>query len=194
MAYRIISTASVFSTLGEYLAKRMRFEYVIYGWPSYNDSLKMPGLSILNRTDPLFVPTPSQKLSLIDTDENVTDIIYKVGDYTFELQLDMWNRSQDERYEYQARLFEVFHSQDDQAQSALSLEITDWFNQLGNYHLRSINSVSSQDSTERGEFRSICFVTVDCAAIHYKRNQAIIKTPSAELDVSEGPEPLSIGD
>jgi hypothetical protein len=179
--------------LAHYLSARMRFERIILGWPDFNETLKLPAMSIHNRVEPIFQPG-RKKLVQLASDNPVTDALFEIGDWVIELQIDIFNGTKKQRIEYQDMLFHIFNNQDDRMLSCLNLYLPNYHNRLATYHYLNMRDMDDETALTRSEWRTVLNVRVDAKAFIVRRQVPIIKETQVELDISEGPGELILGE
>ena len=173
---------SILQTLGNFLDDRINYRDVLYDWPEANVSLKLPTLCITTGS-PEFTQLPRFVLNqgLMNANKQ-SDIVYGIGQYEFRLQLDVWCRSKEERYDRHEELIQAFNSQD--TIGGLSLYMPNYHDILARYDLISYSHNDNEASAQTKEWRLSASVLAHCFAA-IERKEYIIETVETEFSTPD---------
>ncbi len=173
------------------------FEKVYGNWPSANQKLVYPALTIFAK-EPRFVPLMHYVIAKTsaqpaDVEKTVTRV---VGQYEFALQLDLWTAYKPQRDSVYEALFAAFSANNDT--HGLSLQLTGYFNQYCHYSIDTVSYADEAIAAEANEWRVMIRVLATVNAVTQKLANTMqtientLETP-AEIEVVASSDPaLSI--
>lgn len=175
----------ILRVLGDYLDKKLRFSQVIIGWPQYNQKLKHPALSVVEKNS-VFRPFPPQEIKRFKTSGPKADILWLVGEYEFSIQLDIWAKTKADRNDLYERMFVVLNdSAGEMPSSCFTLPMPKYHGIPATYFFEGFSLPDEERSTLEGEWRVLVRVKGVCDATLRKDNEPIILDPSVEIEVTE---------
>lgn len=179
-------TKTILETLGDFLDNRVNYRDVLYDWPEANVSLQLPTLCITTGS-PEYTQLPRFVLEQgAMTAAKQSDVVYGIGQYEWNLQLDIWCRSKEERYDRQEELMQAFNSQE--KIGGLSIFMPNYHNILARYDMVSYLHNDSESTAQTKEWRLTCNVLAHCFAA-IERKEYIIET--AELGHFSTPDEIT---
>jgi len=178
-------TEVVTSTLTDWIDEHSdNIRQTIIGFPEANLRLKMPSVSV-------FAPRPEFKPSsnpyLINTvqDEDISNskanVLWVVGDYDFNLQLDLWCGSKEELDDLFAELFEVLNPN---VKPGVSLPMEDYFGGICEYIYTGHTRDNGEQASQRDEWRMTFTILATCKAIR-SRKEFIIESTEIIIEANK---------
>lgn len=137
-------------------------------WPDPKEALEVPCVSIITQGNPTYThsyPTIFKRVS--DPDNALNDIVvYSVGYYDINLQLDLWTEYKIQRAELFDKLINVLNKQfmDNGSPTGLSLVLADYHEAIARYDQNGYTFMDGGDGLQRAEWR----VKVDITVNHFK--------------------------
>jgi hypothetical protein len=171
-------------SLAKYLKEELPNVQILDDWPDPKVTLAMPTISIIavGKRDYTHHFPQFWKKSVNPENANLDDVVYRVGQYDFTLQLDLWCEYKAQRGE----LYELVHdalnkeflNQDRPA--GLSLVLDDYYDLIARFDQSGYTYLDSEENSQRSEWR----VKIDVLVNHSKLT---VKTQSriAEITVTE---------
>ena len=137
-------------------------------WPDPKETLEVPCVSIVTQGNPTYThsyPTIFKRVS--DPDNTLNDIVvYSIGYYDINLQLDLWTEYKIQRAELFDKLINVLNKQfmDNGSPTGLSLVLSDYHEAIARYDQNGYTFMDGGDGLQRAEWR----VKVDVSVNHFK--------------------------
>jgi hypothetical protein len=164
---------AVIEALGVHLKAGMpSLEQVLYEFPAANLLLKYPSLSI-TIGEPQFMATDPYLLSSGDIVNNKALVKRIVGQYDFQLQLDLWCRSKPERFKMYEEFFSAFNAEI--IPMGLSLQLSKYHGVWCRYDMIGYIPVEDEAASQRGEWRARINLLANTRAVREK-SEFIIDT------------------
>lgn len=124
---------------------------VLTEFPAANMELKYPSISI-TIGEPEFVPTDPYLLSQGAAVQNKALVKRIVGQYNFQLQLDLWCRSKPERFKVYEEFFAAFN--EEISPMGLSLQLSKYHGVWCRYDMIGYVPIEDEAAAQRGEWRA----------------------------------------
>lgn len=159
-------TKEISKELADYIrAKIPTCAFVDTEWPLPNQVLEYPGITILTKA-PSFSPWSKYEVSRGPLRGTKRLVKWCVGQYQYEMQLDLWARNKEERDDFYEKFFLGFNSQlQGQDTMGVSLQLDRYHGRWARYDITGYNFSDSEESAQRGEWRTIVTVLAHCDAI-----------------------------
>jgi hypothetical protein len=181
-------TEAVPTVLGKYLVDEVNSLREYYPeFPAPNMTLEMPSVSIF-APSPEFRPLTPYLKKPVDPAEIVNHkapVQWVVGIYDFNLQLDLWARSKEERDDMFDQLFNALNP--DIQPMGLRLQMEEYFGQLCEYVYNGHEVSDSEERSQRDEWRLTLNVLATCKAIR-TRKEFISTDVDTAADIEESGE------
>jgi hypothetical protein len=143
---------AVLDNLATYLAAQVPGLTVRKEWPSANQALVYPSLTIFSGQ---VTYTPLQPYETARTAPDVNNQVVStlvVGEWDGKLQLDLWCRNKVERQNIGKQVRDAINKQVNP--QGLSLQMADYFNEWVRFDVDSYNQVDEEAGVQRQEFRT----------------------------------------
>lgn len=142
-------------SLGEYVDKEIpRLKKTLIGFPPANYRLQFPSVS-LNMTQVPWQPRMYQELKVI-ADNTRGSVLWSVGEYEFNLQLDIWAATESERYELIKDITNAFIK----SRGVLILNLPRYYEQKAYFSLGAISLEDSEIASQTRSYRATASVSV----------------------------------
>lgn len=178
-------TRAVLGQLGDYLRKALPdLVQIILEWPESNQELKLPSASISIAAAPFVneMPYIFNESALVGTTQT-KDVKYVIGNYEFSLQLDLWERSNEQRDELYEKFFTAFNS--NLPQPGLNLTLVGYHNTICSYEIVDYLPEDSEISAQTKQWRATIKLNANCKAIGTKRESIITQVPELTLETPD---------
>lgn len=185
MANKESITREVISHLGDHLKEKMPLiRNVLLDFPEYNESLTMPCLSIMSN-NPTFTPQLAPyEYSQKQISGASYEFLYVVGQYDWNIQLDIWCQNKEQRHQLYDQFFKAFNSQF--PVMGLTLEMSDYYKILCRYDQIGLNyDPDGEGSSQRKEWRVKIDLLGSCKAVADRKEFAILTTEIDTENVNE---------
>lgn len=175
-------TKEVIERLGNYLSTKMGNIIVTHEFPSANQQLILPQMTISDTGmadyEPVLNPYVLYQGAL---SSHKKDTQYVVGKYSFNLQIDLWCRNKEERNKYYQEFFKAINSQFP-LNLGLSLNLTDYYNIVCRYNMTGFKKEDNEISSQTREWRVKINVTADCSAV-LERSEYIMENLELHTEI-----------
>lgn len=168
---------SIVRELGDYLKAEMpSLADVLEDFPSANEEMQLPALSIFSG-QPKYA---SELAPYLFTAIPTADVNHKapvklvVGQYDFEMQIDIWCGTKEERFKLYDEFFAAINKL--QIPMGLSLVLVDYHNTVARYDISGHRFDDSEAGSQRAEWRVKVDLLATCKAI-MERDEFIITEP-----------------
>lgn len=162
--------------LGTYLLEAVDALEEFYDeFPNHNQRIDMPSVSIFAKA-PEFKPmaTPYRLNPVTDITNSKSDILWVVGDYDFDLQLDLWAGSKEELDDVFDALFNALNPSI--RPMGLTLPMEEYYGILCSYLYTGHNREASSITAQTDEWRITFNILVTCQAIRNSKEFIIEQT------------------
>jgi hypothetical protein len=175
-------TREVVHRLGDYLLERMpMIRQVIHDFPEANIQLQYPCISIFSN-EPEFSPQMAPyEYSSTQVNNTQYEFLYVVGMYEWQIQVDIWCQTKEQRHKLYDQFFRAFNSQF--PIMGLSLNLTDYYDIICRYDQVALNfNTDGEAAAQRKEWRVKIDLLGNCKAIVDRSEFAILTT---EINVDD---------
>ncbi len=156
-------------------------------WPSYNQKLALPCVSVFAK-EPKRMAVYPYVIDRSDAsgpdDDRTADITRVVGQYDLTLQLDLWCAYKPQRDSLFADISSAFNLDPDV--HGINYQLTNYFNEYVHYSMDGIKFIDAEEAAQRNEWRVLITVLVSVREIK-EGSGRIVETIENTLDI-----PLSI--
>ena len=171
-------TEIVPKVLGQYLLNNVdQLEEFYDEFPSSNTRLEMPSVSIFAKNPefkPMAVPHLLKTISSADIVNSKANTLYVVGDYDFNLQVDLWAGSKEELDDVFDSVFNVLNPQI--SPMGLTLQMEEYYNILCSYDYVGHSREASEITSQTDEWRIVLNVLATCQVIRNSKDFIIEST------------------
>lgn len=177
--------------LGKYLKDSISGLKEFYDeFPNASVKLKMPSVSVIAKnTDfkPTMVPYYDKDIVPGDIVANKANVLWVVGQYDINIQLDIWAGSKEERDDLYDAVFNALNPKI--SPMGLTLKLDEYFQTLCDYLYVAHSFSDSAESAEKDEWRATLSLLATCKAIRDRKEFIITDTPTpAEIEAEPGSE------
>lgn len=162
--------------------KMPELQSVIEEWPKPNEQLKYPCVSIQWGSANFAPCAPYVWQQGQKNDIHRASVLWVNGQWEWELQLDLWARSKNERHELVESIQRAFASQF--PVMGLSLELSDYYKVTARYELSSIAFEDSEVGAQTREWRAMMSVRAHCHSI-YEKVENVMTAVDVEVQATE---------
>lgn len=149
---------------GFLLTEMPTLQAVMDNWPSPNQQIKYPAISILAKT-PKFSPV-SPYVITVGTPDPVTHLAPTkrvIGEWDFSFQVDLWTGYKPQRDSMTEEIVAAFSKNRDF--HGVDLVLSDYHSINCHYAIQSVDYVEDQEGPDRNEWRSVMTVVASVYAI-----------------------------
>ena len=178
-------TEVITDQLAEYLKKNVSgVKEVISGFPEANRNLKYPSISLLAEADTYinWMPYIFSKEDTVGTEAKVK---YVVGQFNWRIQVDIWERSKEQREDFMQKFFLAFHKSIP-AQTGLHLTLEEYHNVGCSYTMVGYKPNMNDERSQKKEWRATVDLVANCRAV-VDSKQYVMTQLDVEQTVTEGP-------
>jgi hypothetical protein len=173
------------SALAVYLGAEIPGLTIYKEWPSANQKLTYPTLSLFSGQPRLMNLPPEQVAITAPDSDNMVTATYVIGELDFKLQADLWCANKMQRDENLGKVLDAINksaaSVAGNSVAGLSLQLADYFDSFVRYDLDGFTYVDDEASAQRQERRAKLDILVNCRAIKQ------VKAPAVKtIQVKEG--------
>lgn len=173
---------SCLSALASYLAGHVTGLTVFTEWPSANQQLVYPSLTIFTGQVKIMNRQPEQvAITTPDVDNKVT-VTEVIGEYDAKMQLDLWCATKLQRDTVLGQVLDAINlattSSNPQGvnnAAGLSLQLSDYFNEWVRFDLDAFTYMDDEAAAQRQERRVKIDLLLNCRAINQRTLYAIIQ-------------------
>ena len=185
-------TEEVIKRLGNHLSTGMTsLSEVIDGFPEGNVELSFPALSVMEVGNTEYIPEmspyPYVDIEAGDIVDHSSEVKYVIGQYNYQLQLDLWCRSKEERDDLVEEFMQSFNSQFPLL--GLNLTLTDYHGIYCSYSMNGYSKEDAEISSQRQEWRVKLNILANCKAILGK-DEFMIEETSVTGDIQDTSQPI----
>ena len=183
---------SCVSALADFLSSQIAGLTVFQEWPSANQALSYPSLTISTGASPKRTPSIMVQVSQTEPDSNNQIVVNEhIADWDDNFQLDLWTATKPQRTQVLAQIIDAFSSQEMDSTGAnnangLSISLPDQYGEIARFDIGSVQRIDDEASAQRQERRVKISVLVNCREIrqrtYYAMKQILIAT-----EVSQDP-------
>lgn len=170
--------AAVKSLAASILTADLGFNSIIQEWPTPNQVLTLPALSIINQPSRFFRKA-AQVLNVGTVTAHEAEALYDVGDFEMNMQLDIWAKTKLERSRLYQSLFDLLNGNFEK--NCYALQMTDYHNQWATYQQVGHEFVNSSENGSRSEYRAIVRLEVLSRAVLAKTEYIATQVPEVIL-------------
>lgn len=164
-------------TLGLYLKKHSTLKQIILDFPEPNLKIKKPSVSI-SAPSPNFTPKMNPYPAVAPTEDDIKNskapVDWVVGEYEFNLQLDLWAKNKEQLDDQYDELFNLLNPNINPMGLELPMKL--YFGCICSYLYVGHTRQNSSESSVRDEWRMSLEVLASCTAIR-NRKEFIIEDP-----------------
>lgn len=176
-------TREVLEQLGKHLDDQIpELNQIIYDFPESNIKLKYPAISMLVTNDD-YVNEMPYILKQGELSGYKKDIYYVLGQHNWSIQLDLWERSKEERHDLFERFMMGFNSS--LPNPGLNLTLKNYHGISCSYTMTNYSLEDSEVSSQRKEWRAIINIVANCKSVLSKREYIITENPELTLDITD---------
>lgn len=181
----------VLSALGDYLqrvTKSPKFKAPIIGWPTNSAALVMPAMSLLVRGSPILTQYAPHLLSTSNIQTGakpISDNIYDCGEWEFSIQLDLWLKTDAERYDAQTAIINAFYQFEERVSNSIRLPLKDYFESTAVYSFRNSSIPDAGSTPLTQEFRVLVDIFATCSHLVRRENESLITSVDLVTEVEE---------
>lgn len=181
---------TVVRSLASYLASEISdFSDILEDFPEPNRELNLPALSIQTTGEPELInisPYLVSSSSIAGDSVNVS-AIYGIGQYNMSLQADIWAEYKEDRGNLYQLVKNALNKDfiDNHGPLGLSLALTDYYSAIARYDHVGYNYVSTEESSQRSEWRVSMKLLVTFGAFIEKTVPAMVEA-SITHNIDEG--------
>lgn len=176
-------TKAVLESLGTYLKLSMpKIQSIQYDWPNPNVQLKYPTMTIMSG-NPQFSNMMPEFLSRTAVVNNKAIATYEVGAYEFELQIDIWCGSKEERYRIYDDFFKCFNANVEVM--GLALQLPKYHDIFARFDLVGYDFNDGEEPSQRAEWRARLAVKAHCKAILEKTQYIITQPIESDAEITD---------
>jgi hypothetical protein len=174
-------TKEVVERLAAFLdAKIPSLAQVLSDFPEANTVLKYPAISISHGPATFTYAIPTVYAQGVPA-SNAADVKYDVGWFDWSLQIDLWERTKEQRYDLFEEFFSAFH--DAVPSTGINLTLTQYHNVICNYFMQSHAFEDGEVSSQRKEWRARINVAAMSRTVLTKREYIITQPPETQLEI-----------
>lgn len=179
-------TEEVIKRLGVHLSANMSdLEQVLYEFPSANETLKYPSITIIQAGDADFLPELNPYIHNTPTiEDHKASIQYVVGGLEFNLQLDMWCKNKEQRNDMFRELFKALNT-NFPTTMGLSLNLTEYYNTICRYDFTSFSKEDSEVSAQTREWRTRVVILSNCDAL-LEKEEYMMESLESHTEIPHG--------
>lgn len=171
--------------VGKYLKDTVQGLREFYDeFPNASVKLKMPSVSVIaSKTDfkPTMVPYYDKDIVPADIVANKANVLWVVGQYDINIQLDIWAGSKEERDDIFDAVFNALNPKI--SPMGLTLKLDEYYQSLCDYLYVGHSFADSAESAEKDEWRATLSLLATCKAIRDRKEFIITDTPTpAEIE------------
>jgi len=162
---------------------------VLSEWPSANIELNYPAISITTKGAP-FTPCDPYVLELgvLDEEANSSINTYVIGQYDLKLQIDIWARNKEERYEYYDKFFSAFNAS--LRPVGLRLQLTEYYDRWIAYTETGYRFDDTQKGSETESWRVTVDIEATCDAVREAEEFIITQEIGLTLELPSPVNPI----
>jgi hypothetical protein len=167
-------------SLANYLRTELPDVQVLEDWPDPKEQLSMPTISIIASGNRGYTHCFPQFWKKTVNEENalLDDVVYRVGQYDFTLQLDLWCEYKVQRGELYERVHDALNKQFlTDSPAGLSLELEDYHDLIARFDQAGYTYLDSEENSQRSEWR----VKIDVLVNH---SRLAVKTQSRMEEIT----------
>lgn len=182
------SNSVAVKTLAAYLKAEIPDLTIIENWPDPKEEMALPALTVSIVGKPSLTHTYPKIHKKIDIEEETVlkKVVYIIGQYDLNIQLDIWTDYQAKRSELYEKIMAAFDKQflTSGAPVGLSLELTDYHETIARYDQTGYAYMDSSDNGQRQEWRAKIDVVVTHPRL-VEKNESIMAEITLKNEVNE---------
>ena len=165
--------------LGAHLEANIKGLHTMAGFPEANQRLKYPMIAISTKTAPITNTYPEiHEIGAVTNNKAL--VKYVTGWYDFSIQLDIFERSKEERHDLYEKFYDAFNT--NFPQSGLKLVLDNYHGIVCSYQMTRYAPDMNENRSKTKEWRAIVDIEGNCKAIRCKEEYIISQTETT-LDV-----------
>jgi hypothetical protein len=183
--------AQVLAVLVEYLQRTIkspRFKTAQAGWPDASKELVLPAMSAVIRSEQLTQYDPYLKKTenlQTDSEKPSSDNTYDCGEWEFSIQLDLWLKTNAERYDAQTAITNAFHKFEERVSPAIKLQLKEYFGTEAIYSFVKSSIPDAAYTPLTQEFRVMVDISCTCSHLVRRENESVITATELVADFEE---------
>ena len=151
------------------------FAAVITEWPLVNQELSLPAITIINQPSRL-TKKPATYISVGSVTSNSASVLYDVGDFDLEIQIDIWAAYKIQRSRLYDAVFDVLNG--NIVKNCYALQLSDYHNQWATFAQIGHEFFNNSEAGSRSEWRAMVRLEVTCTAVFEKTERIITNEPT----------------
>lgn len=183
MAAKVESvTKEVLEALGAFLDDAIPdLRQILYDFPESNRNLQYPSASIF------VVGSELQNLhpyvfSQGSVSNSKADVKWVIGQYDWSIQLDLWERTKEERHDLYEKLILAFNQTP--PNTGVHLPLENYHNVVCSYTITNYSIEDSEASSQRKEWRATVDIVANCKAV-VEKSEFIIEESEVTLETPD---------
>ena len=173
------ATEEVINALATHLESGIKGLHTMSGFPEANARLKYPMIAISNKFMNLTNVCPYEH-KIGDIEDHQALVEYVVGEYDFEIQLDIFERTKEERDDLYQKFFDAFNS--NFPAPGLKLVLDKYYSVVCSFQITRYEPNMNENRSKTKEWRSLVDISGNCKAIRCKEMPIITQEPQVELE------------
>lgn len=171
--------------LASYLAAQVTGLTVIKEWPSANQALAFPTVSIFSNNPQYTNLQPYSDACTLPNAQNQVTTTWVVGEWDTTLQLDVWCRNKMERRTIGKAIKDAINKNVNP--QGLSLQMADYFNAWARFDMSAYQLVDDEAGSQRQEYRTRIALLLNVKEMAQTTDYAIINAnPITQDQISVG--------
>jgi len=172
-------TEEIGNALGAHLEQAIKGLRTMNGFPEANMPLKYPTISMTIKTMAHTNIWPYvHKIGPVATNKALVQ--YVTGSYDFSMQLDIFERSKEEREDLYQKFYSVFNR--DFPRPGLKLVLENYYNIVCSYQITRYAPDMTNDRSMTKDWRAVVDIEGNCMAIREASQPIITQLPDVTLD------------
>jgi hypothetical protein len=160
---------------------------VLPEWPEANQLLNMPAATIETQ-QPLYERCAPYLLSLGSVANNQATSLYIVGEYTLQMQLDIWTKYKVQRGALYEAVFQALQPSGSGwrgGNAGYTLQLAAYYNEWTNFTLKGYKFMDQGDSIREKTWRAVLQLEASCRAVGTNTDYVITQPPVLTFDTPD---------
>jgi len=159
--------------------RNLGFSQVLPEWPEANKLMTLPAAAIETSGQPQYERCAPYLLSMGTVANNKATNLYVVGEYTLNLQLDIWTKYKVQRDSLYEAVFQAIQSPNPQG---YSLQLAAYYNEWVTFTLKGYKFMDEGNSLHEKTWRAVLQLEASCRAISTTTDFVITQPPVLTFD------------
>jgi len=160
---------------------------IVEEWPEANRKLRLPALSII-AGDPDYQPFSPFYHDKETVQNHAAVVKYIVGQYNWEMKLELWCKSKEMRHDLTEQMHQAFHSQLSSGIGNINLVLEKYHGIYASYLYGGYRFGDSEEASQRKEWRVTFPVLANCFAVSTDKQYIITQEPELDFDITNEPQ------